>query len=139
MMPTIRQVLQHVQQGDYVFSIEHNVAYLHIPLIKHHHHFLHFVWQHKPLQWKVLPFGLATAPRVFSSLTKPILFLHRCKFFSVICLHDIWPDSKYSGKMAQSFLFSVGLSWITYYFSSLNFLTQCFSFWDYAGIQWICL
>ena len=35
-------------------------------------------------QWKVLPFGLSTAPWVFTALTKPILFLCHCKGFSIV-------------------------------------------------------
>ena len=34
-------------------------------------------------QWKVLPFGLATAPRVFTALTKSILFHLWCKGFHI--------------------------------------------------------
>ena len=30
-------------------------------------------------QWKVLPFGLPTAPRLFALLGKPVLFLCHCK------------------------------------------------------------
>ena len=72
-MPTHRQVLQLIQQGDYVFSI-HPKTYLDIPIYKYH--FLYFVWQNKPYQWKVLLFGLATTPRVFISFTKTILFVY---------------------------------------------------------------
>ena len=71
-MPTIRLVWQLIQHGDYAFSIDLQVAYLHIPIVKNHHHFFQFVWHNVPYQWKVLPFGLATAPWVFTALTKPI-------------------------------------------------------------------
>ena len=74
-MPTLKNVWQLIQQGDFALSIDLQDSYLHIPIVKHHHHFLCFVWHNVPYQWKVLPFGLATAPRVFTSLTKPILFL----------------------------------------------------------------
>ena len=63
-MPTIRHVWLLIQHGDYAFSIDLQVAYLHIPIVKHHHHFLQFIWHNIPYQWKVLPFGLATAPMV---------------------------------------------------------------------------
>ena len=54
------------------------------------HHFLHFLWQHKSYQWNVLPLWLAAAPRVFTSLTKPILFFCQCKGFHIIThLDDI--------------------------------------------------
>ena len=83
-MPTLKNVWQLIQQGDYAFSIDLQDAYLHVPIVKHHHRFLHFVWCNVPYQWKVLPFGLATAPRVFTSLTKPILFLYHCKGLHIV-------------------------------------------------------
>ena len=41
-MPNIRHVLQCIQNGDYAFSIDIRDAYLHIPNVKHHYHFLQF-------------------------------------------------------------------------------------------------
>ena len=67
-MPTLKHVWQLIQQSYYAFSIDLQDAYLHVPIVKHHHHFLFYVWHNVPYQWKVLPFGLATAPRVFTSL-----------------------------------------------------------------------
>ena len=63
-MPTLKTVWQLIQQGDYAFSIDLQDAYLHVPIVKHHRQFLCFVWHNVPYQWRVLPFGLATAPRV---------------------------------------------------------------------------
>ena len=63
-----------------------------------------------PYQWKVLPFRLATAPRVFTSLRKLILFLCHCKgLHIVICLDDIsvLVCSKWAGKGACLFLCSL--------------------------------
>ena len=68
---TLKNVWQLLQQSDFAFSIDLQDAYLHVPNVKHHH-FLCFVWHNVPYQWKVLPFGLATAPRVFTSIMKPI-------------------------------------------------------------------
>ena len=51
---------------------------------------LWLVWQQKANQWKVLPFGLAMAPRVFTSLTKPILFFcHHKGLYTFIYVDDI--------------------------------------------------
>ena len=89
-MPTRKHVQQLIQHGDYAFSIDLQDAYLHVPIVKHHHHFLHFVWLNVPYQWKILPLRLATAPKVFMSLTKPILFLcHHKDLHIVIYLDDI--------------------------------------------------
>ena len=137
-MPTIRHVWQLNQHGDYAFSIDLHDAYLHIPIVKHHHHFLQFVWHNMPYQWKVLPFGLATAPRVFTALTKPILFLcHYKDFCIVIYLNGILVlvHSKWAGKRAFLFLFSLlvclGLH-INFSKSDLH-LTQTFCF---LGLCW---
>ena len=37
-MPTLKHVQQLIQQGDYAFSIDLQDAYLHVPIVKHHHH-----------------------------------------------------------------------------------------------------
>ena len=137
-MPTLRPVQQLIQCGDYALSIDLQDAYFHIPIVKHHHHFIHFVWHNVPYQWKVLPFGLATAPRVFLSLTEPILFLCHCKGFCiVIYLDDILflVPSKQAGKRACLFLCSllVNLGLHINFFKSDLHLTQTFCF---LGLCW---
>ena len=109
-MPNLRRVLQLIQHGDYAFSIDLQDAFLHIPIGKHHHCFLHFAWHNVPYQWKVLPFGLATAPRVFTALTKPILFLCYHKGFHIVIYLDdilVLVHSKLAGKRAHLFLCSL--------------------------------
>ena len=65
-------------------------AYLHISIVKHHHNFLTFVLCNQPYHWKVFPFGLAMAPGLLSTFTKPILFLCHCKGLHVI-IYLIYP------------------------------------------------
>ena len=85
-MPTIRQVWQLIQEGGNAFYIDLKDMHLYIPTVKPQYHVLHVVWQNKPYQWKVLPFWPATAPSVFISLTKPILFLPQCTRFLSSCV-----------------------------------------------------
>ena len=137
-MPTLKTVWQLIQQGDYAFSIDLQDAYLHVPIVKHHRWFLHFVWHNVPYQWRVLPFGLATAPRVFTSLTKPILFLcHRKGLRIVIYLDDILVlvRSKQAGKRAHLFLCSLLVRLgLHINFSKSNLcLSQSFTF---LGLCW---
>ena len=109
-MPTLKHVWQLIQHGDYALSIDLQDTYLHIPTVKYHCHFLHFVWHNVPYQWKVLPFGLATAPRVFTSLTKPILFLCHHKGLHIVIYLDgilVLVCSKWVGKRAHLFLCSL--------------------------------
>ena len=137
-MPTLRHLWQLIQHGDYAFPIDLQDAYLHIPIVKHHHHFLHFVWHNVPYQWKVLSFGLATAPRVFMALTKPILFLCHCKgLYIVIYLDDILVlvCSRQAGKRACLFLCSllVHLDLHMNFSKSDLYLSQTFFF---LGLCW---
>ena len=113
------------------------------PLLSNHCWFLRFVWHNVPYQWKVLPFGLAIAPRVFTSLTKPILFLcHHKGLHIVIYLDDILVlvCSKRAGKRACLFLCSLlvrlGLH-INFSKSDLH-LSQSFTF---LGLCWdtVCM
>ena len=141
-LPTIRHVGQLIQHGDYAFSIDLQDAYLHILNVKHHH-FLHFVWHNVPYQWKVLPFGLATAPQVFTARTKPNLFLcHHKGFHIVICLDDILVlvHSKWAGKRACLFLCSllVRLGFHINFSKSDLCLSQTFCF---LGLCWdtVCM
>ena len=109
-MPTLKYVWQLIQQGDFAFSIDLQDAYLHVPIVKHHYHFIHFVWHNVPYQWKVLPFGLATAPRVFTSLMKPILFLCHFKGLCIVIYLDdilVLVCSKQEGKWVHLFLCSL--------------------------------
>ena len=41
-MPTLKNVWQLIQQGDFAFSIDLQDAYLHVPIVKHHHCFFTF-------------------------------------------------------------------------------------------------
>ena len=143
-MPTLKHVWQLIQHGDYAFSIDLQDAYLHIPIVKHHHHFLHFVWCHVPYQWKVLPFRLATASRVFMSLTKPILFLCHCKGLCiVIYLDDIFILVHFKQVGERAHLFCVPCWSVLVYisiFPSLTFASlRPFVSYGYVEILSTCL
>ena len=147
-MPTLKHVWQLIQHGDYAFFIDLQDAYLYVPIVKHHHCFLHFVWHNVSYQWKVSPFGLATAPRVFTSLTKPILFLCHCKGLHIVIYLDdilVLVCLKQAGKRAClflcSFLVHLGLhiNFPSLTFTSLRPLLS----WGCVGIlsafQYFCL
>ena len=77
-----------------------------------------------------LPFQLAMAHKVFTYITKPILFPCNCKdFLTIIYLDDflVLIHSEHMGKRAQSFVLPTGLLWATFSRSEVC-LTQHFSF-----------
>ncbi len=70
-------ILRDLQQGMWMISLDLKEAYLYVSIIPQHRKFLRFALkdQHGILcvyQWRMLPFGLATAPRVFTELLAPI-------------------------------------------------------------------
>ena len=76
-METLTSVLQAVQPGDWMISLDLKDAYLHVPIAPGHRKFLRFAFRDPQgvlmrYQWKVLPFGLSTAPRVFTKIVAPL-------------------------------------------------------------------
>ena len=74
-------------------------AYLTIPVHPTHQQFLRFQWQQKVYQYTALPFGLASAPRVFTKLMKPALACLRSRGVRLIAyLDDLLIIGKTSGE-----------------------------------------
>ncbi len=59
-------VLWSVMKGDWFVSVDLRDAYFHVPIALHHRKFLRFSFQGQVYQFRVLPFGLSLAPRVFT-------------------------------------------------------------------------
>ncbi len=53
-------------RGDWFVTIDLKDAYFHIQVVQRHRRFLRFAFGGKAYQYKVLPFGLALAPRTFT-------------------------------------------------------------------------
>ena len=65
-------------------------AYYSIPIDKHSRRYLQFIFEGKLYQFKVLVFGLNTAPRIFSKCMKPVVAFIRVKgILIIIYLDDI--------------------------------------------------
>lgn len=67
---TLRDVLQ---KGDWMGKLDLSDAYLTVPIHIDDRKYLKFQWKNRYYQFKSLPFGLATAPRTFTKLMKPIV------------------------------------------------------------------
>ena len=82
---------QHIMTSNKVIIPSENCRNIFFQLYHKPHGFLFMIfWQNMLYSWRVLPFGLATAPSVFTILTKPILFLCHHKDYHIgIYLYDI--------------------------------------------------
>ena len=67
---TLRDVLQ---KFDWMGKLDLSDAYLTVPIHPSDRKYLKFCWNGKCYQFKSLPFGLATAPRTFTKIMKPVV------------------------------------------------------------------
>ena len=72
-METIRTAIQLLRPNCFMASIDLKEAYFSVPIAKEHRKFLQFTWQQKVYEFTCLPFGLASAPRVFTKVMKPLI------------------------------------------------------------------
>ena len=77
-METPRSVLNSIHPGDWMISLDLQDTYLQVPVHHDSRRFLRFVVDGKPFQFRVLCFGLTTAPQVFTRIMAPVsAILHR--------------------------------------------------------------
>ena len=77
-METSQTVLRAVRRNDWMVSIDLKNAYLQIPIHPASHRYLRFPAGGKTWQFRVLCFGLSTAPQVFTRVMAPVSgFLHQ--------------------------------------------------------------
>ena len=89
-MFTTGSVLSSVEKGDYAFKIDLQDAYFHVPIHPSSRKYLRFPFENRVYQFQVLPFGLNTAPQVFTRLGHTVTaYLHRLGV-SVIPYLDDW-------------------------------------------------
>lgn len=72
-MEDLRTALNIMQEGEFMCRLDLNDAYLMVPIHFLHRKYLRFIFDGQLYQFLALPFGLSSAPRVFTKLIKPIL------------------------------------------------------------------
>ena len=76
-METNQTILQSLQPGDWLASLDLKDAYFHVNIRPTHRPYLRFAYDDKVYQFRVLPFGLSSAPRVFTKILAPVVSLIR--------------------------------------------------------------
>ena len=74
----ISVILQYLQKDDYMFSFDLKSGYHHIEMYSEHTDYLAFAWPDKfgnivIYKFVVLPFGLSSAPYIFTKLLRPVI------------------------------------------------------------------
>ena len=82
-METLRNIVLAVREGEWMASLDLKDAYFHVPIIPQHRKFLRFCVQGRCYQYRVLPFGLSTSPRIFTKVLAPVMAALRLRGFHV--------------------------------------------------------
>ena len=92
-METLQHVTEILKRDAYFTSIDLKNAYFSIPISKNSRKYLKFIWNDVLYEFVCLPFGLSSAPRVFTKIMKPIFSYMRsqgisCFFYIADSLHQ---------------------------------------------------
>ena len=71
-MDSIHTAIPLLSPSCYLASVDLQDAYYTVSVHPSHRKYLKFIWQGQLYQYKVLPNGLSTAPRLFTKLLKPV-------------------------------------------------------------------
>ena len=87
-MENINSLIDLLRPNDFIANIDLKDAYFTVPIHADQSKFLRFYWEGVLYEFIVLPFGLASAPRVFTKLMKPIIAYLRGKSVRLIIFLD---------------------------------------------------
>ena len=77
-METPQSVLRSIRPGDWMISLDLQDTYLQVPVHRDSRRYLRFVMQGRAYRFRVLCFGLTTAPQVFTRIMAPVsAILHK--------------------------------------------------------------
>jgi len=89
-MEDVKTVTQILGKDYYMAKIDLKSAYHSIPIANEDRKFLRFRWKGILYEYTCLPFGLCTAPRVFTKLLKPVVaYLRNKGYISVVFIDDL--------------------------------------------------
>lgn len=89
-METLRNILRSLRKGDWVVTLDMKDAYFHIPVHVAHRQFLRFSVFGRQFQYRALPFGLRSAPRIFTKVMSVIGAYLRKRLIYMFMYLDDW-------------------------------------------------
>ncbi len=87
-MEGLQTVKALVRKGDWMVKLDLKDAYLTLPIHPAHQKFLRFAWKNRIYQFSCLPFGLGSAPRLFTKILKAVVAFFRERGLRVIIYLD---------------------------------------------------
>ncbi|XP_071506293.1 uncharacterized protein [Diadema antillarum] len=89
-MENLRNILPLIKADDWAVSIDLVDAYLHVPIAHTAQHFFGFAVANKVYQYRALPFGLKTAPRIFTRIVQALAAHLRERGIRIFVYLDDW-------------------------------------------------
>ena len=89
-METSASIRASVQPGHWGVSLDLTDAYFHVPIHPNSRKYLRFCLNNQVFQFRALPFGLSTAPRVFTKLMAVVGAYLRLKGSALLQYFDDW-------------------------------------------------
>ena len=89
-MDHLKVIIKVMQQGDWAVLINLTDAYMHIPIRQSHQRFLRFAVDNQVWQFRALPFGPTTAPRIFTKLVSVVVQYLRQQRVQIWTYLDDW-------------------------------------------------
>ena len=135
-METLESIRTYLVPGEWVSSIDLSDAYLHIPIHPNSRKYLRFCYKAQVFQFTSLPFGLATAPQVFTMIVKEVKLMALSRRLRIHQYLDNWLIRSQSQEESQRDTQAVvdltqSLGWIINQEKSELKPTQVFSFVGY--------
>ena len=87
-MEHLTHLLDLLRGGEFLTTLDLKDAYFTIPIHEDHSKYLRFEWQSQLFEFICLPFGLSSAPRVFTKVMKPIVATLRSKGIKIVIYLD---------------------------------------------------
>ena len=89
-METAQSVLQSLRSGDWLISLDLQDAYLQVPVHPQSRRFLRFCFGSQVYQFRVLCFGLSSAPLVFTHVMAPVSSTMHRSGYRILRYLDDW-------------------------------------------------
>ena len=89
-METSATVLQAIKKDDWMLSLDLKDAYFQVPIHPQSRKFLRVVWRGIVYQFRVLCFGLCTAPQVFTRVMAPVASILHSRGIRMLRYLDDW-------------------------------------------------
>lgn len=84
-----RTVVRLMLPGTHMATLDLEDAYLLVPVFEGHRKFLRFQWRNRTFEFTALPFGLSSAPYIFTKILRPVFaYLRERGYQSITYLDD---------------------------------------------------